>query len=233
MIKNFNLTEIGSVFTNSSIEPIHNQRLIRKIIKEYETVHIPKVRTYAEVCYQFGFPVLNKNFSHMAYRARNLSVKNFVDRFRVVTGVSPFDFREGKSSLGRYALPLKYWFLALNYPIQSECCRILKKQPFKNIGATAIVGIMKIDSPERKKAINENNSLITKKVYPLGDWTKADIEEYCKVFNVEVSKQYKDRDIGNNTVVCASRSSGCDGCHYGQKDGYQIIKNGVREVNKV
>ena len=222
---------IGSLFTNPYVESKHNQKIIKEIIKEYNEVFKVKTKSYKEIVWEYGFPIQNKNFSELCYRIYNkrVSINNVLDKYRVITGVSPYDVNTNKKRSGIYSLGAKYWYLAMNYPIQSYCCTVLKKRPAKKIGRDNVIGIMKSDSLTRRKAIAKN---FHGKYFPLQNWTKKDIFEYARVENIELSKIYQDRDIetpeGEKITLCGANGSGCPQCDFGQNENHYITKNGVK-----
>jgi 3'-phosphoadenosine 5'-phosphosulfate sulfotransferase (PAPS reductase)/FAD synthetase len=188
---------------------------------------------YNQIIYNYGFPIANKNFSHLCNRLHNyynnLNINNFRDSFRILTGytikyiISIFT----RNNISNYKLDDKYYYLAINYPIQEKCCNILKKETSNKLiknGLISIVGIMKSDSPARRKAIELNYSS-HKKCFPLANWTKKDIIKYSKMENIEISKFYQDRIIDKDIIIKGSLNSGCVGCHFGQNDNHCIIKN--------
>lgn len=223
---------INEIFINSYVENKYNKKIIKQVIKQYDVVYNAKTRSYKEIVYEFGFPIGNKNFSHICYRLyRNrLSINNVVDKFRIITGVSPYQLEKIKkgNNISIYSLEAKFWYLALNYPIQSYCCNILKKQPAKKLKKDMIVGIMRDDSLNRRKAISMN---FHGKYFPLQSWTKKDIFEYTKREGIELSKIYEDRDIeinGEKITLCGASGSGCPACDFGQNDNHFIIVDGKK-----
>lgn len=219
---------IKEIFINSSIENKYNKEIIKKVTKDYDVVHKAKSRSYKEIVYNFGFPIANKIFSEKCYRLRNkrLSINNVVDKFRLITGSSPYNIKANNISL--YNLEAKFWYLALNYPIQSYCCSVLKKQPANKLNRHNIIGIMSSDSMERRKAIKKN---FHGKYFPLQSWTKKDIFKYSERENIKLSKIYQDRDIEINNekiTLCGASGSGCPACDFGQNDNHYIIKNGEK-----
>lgn len=222
---------INTLFINSSVENKYNKQVINGVKGEYEKVIVPKTRSYNEVVWEYGFPIQNKNFSDMCYRLyrKRLSINNVLNKYRIITGVSPYDVNKNKKISKIYSLEDKYWYLAVNYPIQSYCCSVLKKQPAKKVKRDMIVGIMKDDSPARRKAISLN---FHGKYFPLQNWIKKDIFEYAKREGIELSKIYQDRDIttlgGEKITLCGASNSGCPACDFGQNDNHYIIKNGEK-----
>jgi 3'-phosphoadenosine 5'-phosphosulfate sulfotransferase (PAPS reductase)/FAD synthetase len=226
-----NKLPIKHIFFNKDVENVYNRKIINKVIKQYKYIHKaePKL-TYNEIVYEYGFPIGNKNFSKMCYRLNsyynNLNVNNLRDTFRIITGYTIKDIINDKKISNLYKLNTKFFYLAIKYPIQEKCCNILKKEPSKKIiekGLIPIIGIMKSDSPARRKAI-ELNYTNKKKCFPLANWTKKDVIDYVQMENIEVSKSYEDRYIDNITIK-GNSNTGCIGCHFGQNTNHCIIKN--------
>jgi len=211
------------ICANLGVESEHNRKFLKSQIKEYGYKFYPMIstRSYKEIIYNFGFPIQNKNFSQLCSRAyRDRNDNNWSDGFRLVMGYSPVKDYTGVTISNRYRLDLKFWHFARKVPLQSYCCDVLKKEPMKKLKRNSVIGIMKDDSPERRKAILESfGDDSVSKFYPLGDWNKRDIATYVEMYDVKVSDTYKDREYDNFTIVGAS-SSGCDFCHFGNKDGH-------------
>ena len=227
--KKFNIG-IDSIFTNPYIENKYNQKVIKEVSREYEEVIKVKTKTYKEIVWDYGFPIQNKEFSKMCYRIRAnpLSINNVIDKYRILTSVSPYKVNSNKKIASMFYLEDKYWYLAMNYPIQEKCCNILKKQPASKIKRDMVIGIMKDDSPMRRQAINKS---FHGKYFPLQNWTKKDIFEYARVENIQLSDIYKDRDIEVNRekiTLCGATGSGCPACDFGQTSNHYIIKNGEK-----
>ena len=233
IIKKHNI-QVEHIFYNKEVENIYNRKIINKVKKHYKYQHkaTPKMN-YNQIIYNYGFPIANKNFSHLCNYLHNyyndLNINNFRDSFRILTGytikyiISIFT----RNNISNYKLDDKYYYLAINYPIQEKCCNILKKETSNKLiknGLISIVGIMKSDSPARRKAIELNYSS-HKKCFPLANWTKKDIIKYSKMENIEISKFYQDRIIDKDIIIKGSLNSGCVGCHFGQNDNHCIIKN--------
>jgi 3'-phosphoadenosine 5'-phosphosulfate sulfotransferase (PAPS reductase)/FAD synthetase len=94
-----------------------------------------------------------------------------------------------------------------------------------------LIGIMKSDSPDRRRAITDNfNSNKKDKIFPLANWNKLDILKFLKLYNIETSKIYQDRETKSGIKVCGVNGSGCEGCHFGNNEGHCFINhNGVKE----
>ena len=220
----------NGLFTNSAIEPKGNRKRISEYKKKFDTVVDAKytTKTYNEIVYKFGFPIKNKQFSDLCYRVRTKPTKNNIsDKFRLITGVSPskIDFKVINSPKKLFSLPLKFWFLALNYPIQSSCCRVLKKDPSAKLKKNMIIGIMADDSLARRRAIKAN---FHGKFFPLANWRKQDIADYIKKEGAEFSNEYKDKIITKDITITGAVSTGCTECHFGQKDERYIKIRGAK-----
>jgi len=238
IIKKFNI-KVKGIFFNKSVENHDNVKRIKEQKKYFENKYEAKTESYNSIVSRLGFPIGNKNFSNMCYRLRTTkpNSKNILDKYRLIVGVSPLlvEFKEkvAKQPKPPFAIPLNMWYLALNYPIQSKCCDILKKAPAKKIKQDMIVGIMASDSMQRRKAIKGNFS---GKYFPLKDWNKSDIINYIKLHNVPHSKAYDDRTItkeGREITIIGATNTGCQECHFGQYQRHFIKENGeVKKTSK-
>ena len=234
IMKKFNIN-ITDVFFNKAVEPIENQKKLKKYVKHFKNIHRAETRSYKSIIKEYGFPIANKNFSQLCYRLKSmpLSINNIVDKYRIVTGVSPYDVVTGvspynldkKKTRNNYSLEPKYWYLALNYPIQSKCCDILKKQPAKKVNKPMIIGIMADDSLARRRAIN---SAYHGKFFPLQSWKKQDIFMYAKQEKIDVSEAYLDKWLNEDIKIIGATNTGCVGCHFGQEQNHFIEVKGVR-----
>jgi len=222
-----NNIKIDEIFVNKAVENTYNIRIINKTVDLYKTVHYPKTRSYKEIVWEYGHPIKNKNFSEMCYRChRPISEKNINDRFRLIAGINYKDVQNSKNVQMLFTLPLRFWYLAKKYPIQTKCCDILKKNPAKKINRPMIIGIMKTDSINRRRAIRENKK---GNFFPLQDWTKQDVFDYVQKFNIEISKSYQNRVLKDGTIVCGATNTGCMGCHYGNTTNhFYIDSNGTK-----
>jgi len=240
IIQKYNIPVKG-IFFNKSIENKNNNIRLREQKKYFENIYEAKTESYNSIVSRLGFPIGNKNFSNMCYRLKStkLSYKNLIDKYRLIVGTSPLlsGFKEEITKSKRlqvYSIPLNMWYLATNYPIQSKCCDILKKQPAKKIKAPMIVGIMASDSMQRRKAIKGNFS---GKYFPLKDWNKSDIINYIELHNVPHSKAYDDRTVvtkdGKEITIIGATNTGCQECHFGQYQRHFIKENGeVKKTSK-
>ena len=236
IIKKFNIN-VKAIFFNKAVENPHNVKRLKVQKKHFEIVHEVKTESYNSIVSRLGFPIKNKDFSNMCYRARSteISYKNLNDKYRLVTGTSlkRDSFKEDiikNKKINIYSIPLNMWYLALNYPIQSKCCDIFKKRPAKKIKAPMIVGVMK-ESPARKRMIKDT---FKGKYFPLQSWSKSDVLNYIKLHNVPHSEAYDDKEINVNGIQCTIKgntNTGCRECHYSQNTGHYIIVNG--EVKKI
>jgi 3'-phosphoadenosine 5'-phosphosulfate sulfotransferase (PAPS reductase)/FAD synthetase len=214
IIKKFKIP-INEIFFNKEVEPNGNKKIIDKIKNTYFERHEAKTESYKSIVYRLGFPIKNKNFSELCYRLKRvpLSQKNIIDKYRIVTGVSPTMIKKTKKVNMDYTLELKFWYLATNFPIQQSCCSILKKTPSAKVGKPMIIGIMADDSPARRRAINQ---AYHGKFFPLKSWCKNDVLLYAKLENIEISKEYKNRKVKNSNIeIVGSVNTGCIGCHFG------------------
>jgi len=239
IIQKYNI-EVKNIFFNKSVENPDNVKRIKAQTKYFENKYEAKTESYNSIVSRLGFPIKNKDFSDMCYRLRNtpLSYKNLNDKYRLVVGTSlkKESFREDiikNKSKNIYSIPLNMWYLALNYPIQSRCCNILKKQPAKKIKSPMIIGVMK-ESPTRKRMIRDTYK---GKYFPLQSWTKKDVLNYIELHDVPHSKAYDDRDVEINGVQCTIKgniNTGCRECHYSQNVGHYIeeVNGEIKKISK-
>lgn len=213
-------------FTNSSVEPVGNRKRIKEYAKTLIKVEPKPFMNYKEIVHKYGFAIGNKELSGQCSRLYRAEVKesNIADKYRVVTGISPYKL-DTKTSL-LHQLPLKYYHMAKTYPIQQDCCRILKKEPAKKVKTPMVVGITADDSPQRRRAIENAYS---GKYFPLKSWTKATTKLWLEKNNATLSSEYHDKVIDENTTVIGAINTGCTGCHFGQTQNHYMFKNGKIE----
>jgi 3'-phosphoadenosine 5'-phosphosulfate sulfotransferase (PAPS reductase)/FAD synthetase len=237
--------KIENIFSNLQVENTYNRRVAKEAQKKYKNIYNAKTESYRSIVYRLGFPIGDKIFSDRCERvARPLTLNNAVTRYKLITG-NDVNFRTGDKAYVRYGLPLKYWYLAKNYPIQTSCCRILKKQPSENLykehGLIQVIGAMKSDSLDRRTSINREQKkpiLEQKKIFPLAEWTKADVLEYMHTYMQpsDYSRFYQEREVRNGLRVEGATNSGCAGCHYGVRqkfacsDGIERNKFEIQEL---
>lgn len=189
----------------------------------------PKMR-FDEVLKKYGYPVVSKNVSHSVRIAkRNPDGKVMQNQF------TP----ENKGRFGFY----KWKFLIdAEFDTSEECCNVMKKAPAKQYskqtGRMPILGTQASESSLRyskwlKNGCNafEGSAPVSQ---PLSFWTKQDILQYIKKYNVPYCSVYGDivpqespeqmriEDFGVDGGTDKLTTTGCDrtgcifcmfGCH--------------------
>lgn len=186
-----------AVFSNTTNE----FREIIKFIKQTNNVDIinPKM-SFSQVVTQYGFPLISKKVAKMAHTLRHPTNDNERVRKLYLTGISPITGKKHKL----FMYPKKYEFLLhTQFEITHRCCDILKKNPMASIAKNGIfIGTKAVDSVERKFNYLKTGCInnLGKKCTPLSIWTKKDIWEYLKKYNVPYCDVY---DKGEESTGCA------------------------------
>ncbi len=96
--------------------------------------------------------------------------------------------------------------------ISDKCCDVLKKNPIrkkaKELGLEcAIIGILAIESRQREQdwltyGCNVFHIKSENQCRPISFWTKSDIQDYIKKYNVKISNLYKMGYLRNGCMYC-------------------------------
>lgn len=211
------IPDVKAVFVNTGLEFPEIVRFVRSV----ENVDIVKPKmSFKQVLTNYGYPVISKEVSKEIQEIRTAKSEKLL-KIRV-EGAGP-----GK--MGK--LPDKWHFLLdAPFKISDRCCYMLKKQPLyayhKSRGLFPIVGVMADESRSRvlsylRYGCNAFN-LKTPQSRPLMVWTKQDVLQYIKRFNVPYCRAvYGDLIPGDlfNDGECLKFSkaqrTGCTFCMFG------------------
>lgn len=200
--------------------------------------------SFLQVLTQYGYPVVSKEVSECVANSRKhlvgggttdttkncLDLENLPQRVQKILGVLPN--QRGIPNASRFNC-VKYKSL-INAPfrISNECCNIMKKRPLKHLQEFPIVATMTEESANRTTAwLKTGCNSFDKKIMsrPMSFWTKQDVLNYIRYYNLDIAKCYGEViDVDDNNVPtlqgCGSKLmfSGCQrtgcifcmfGCH--------------------
>ena len=130
-----------------------------------------------------------------------------------------FGIRMKSGNRGFMGIIPKKWryFINAPYKISNNCCDHLKKEPMQTYAKLnnllgAVVFTRADESQSRKSKVLENGCIIIdhdKENYlakPLSIWTDKDVDEYIKLFEIQLSKEY---------TVMGMKRTGCRSCPFG------------------
>lgn len=177
------------------------------------SVIYPKIK-FKEIINIYGYPVISKEAAHIIYYAR----KNSQWAINIMNGVN----NDGTySSYKQMFIKYKY-LLDSPFPISSNCCYYMKKQPFqkfqKETGLKPIIGTMAEESKIRKNAYLKNgcNSFQGEKSQPISFWKKQDILAYIYYFQIPFCSVYGDIiKIKDKFYTTKLDRTGCMFCMFG------------------
>ena len=187
---------------------------------------IPFIKVLTEI----GYPLVSKEVSECVDQARkyldNPRGKRYIYRLEKLLGTAKQ--KDGTKSLYNKK---KYKSL-INAPfrISNRCCDIMKKHPMGKLKEKPIIATMTEESANRKTAwlktgCNSFSGKIASR--PISFWTKQDILEYIKKYNVRIADCYgevipvdKDNvttfdDIKDHYIFSGVQRSGCIYCMFG------------------
>jgi 3'-phosphoadenosine 5'-phosphosulfate sulfotransferase (PAPS reductase)/FAD synthetase len=191
--------EVVGVYCDTGLEFPENRNFVKTI--ENIVWLKPKIN-FTEVIKRYGYPVVSKEQSQFISQLRN--AKSEKTKITRIIG----------NKWGRGKISDKHKYL-INAPfkISDKCCDIMKKNPSKKfekendlhpfIGKTAEESEKRLQDYLKTGCNAFNAKRPTSN--PLGFWTKKDIKEYIKKYNLNYSKLY---DMGYER-------SGCVFCLYG------------------
>lgn len=197
--------DVPAVFCNTGLEYPE----IVKFVRTHENVtELRPAKSFRQVIEQHGYPVVSKEQSLYIHQYRHAKGEK-VKQLRL-NGIKSRNFTIAKK-----------WRFLINAPfeISDQCCEHLKKRPFakyqKKTGAVPFWGTMAEESRLRLQQLRQHGCNVydvRKPVSkPLSYWTKTDIWNYIREFDVPYSPIY---DMGYNRT-------GCMFCMYGlDKDPY-------------
>lgn len=197
--------DVEAVFVNTGLEYPE----IQKFVKTFENVTIlrPEMR-FDEVVKNYGYPIISKHVSNKIRLARdNIKAGKYSLRLRQL-GVSRNDFG-GLEDSGRYdyeataknskfVTPKYRPLLDVDFLVSDQCCGVMKKQPLyayeARTGKVPIIATMATESATREVAWLQNGcnafNAKRKKSQPLSFWTKQDVLDYIKKYDLSIASVY-------------------------------------------
>lgn len=153
--------------------------------------------TFQQVIQKYGFPVVSKE---VAQKVSELKTTHSA----TLRNTLMFGDSKGNGKLS------DCWKFLVDAPfkISHKCCDVLKKSPAKRFeretGRIPLIGIMAEDSRNRKTEYLVNGGCnmfknVRPKSEPLAFWTKQDVWNYIRAYNLPYSKAY---DLGYTLTGC-------------------------------
>lgn len=217
--------DVPSVFANTGLEYPEIQRFVREIkAGKYDcfnpdvVIVRPEMR-FDEVVKEYGYPIVSKTIS-----------KKVGTVLRNGKGCQTYKFFEGtaKTKQGNPSLfNCQKWDFLCDAPFKVDyfCCEIMKKKPFKAYeaaeGRKPFTGVMAYESKTREAVWTRNgcNAFDSSNPAsnPLSFWTKQDVLEYIKKFNVPYCPVYGEvkTDLEGKLETTGCDRTGCIFCGFG------------------
>jgi 3'-phosphoadenosine 5'-phosphosulfate sulfotransferase (PAPS reductase)/FAD synthetase len=196
LIRNVLKKNIPAMFYNTGNEYPE----IIKFVRTFDNVTVLRPKTHLkQVIGKYGFPLISKDYSKMIYELRK--------------GTKSSERHISKTYYqyvnNQWLLPEKYRYLVNErFCCSDKCCHFLKKQPSSKFNS--ITGEMAEESKLRQSAwiITGCNIFHKKrsKSKPLSIWTRRDIQDYIRLFDVRICPIYNDYRI---------ERTGCMFCGFG------------------
>jgi 3'-phosphoadenosine 5'-phosphosulfate sulfotransferase (PAPS reductase)/FAD synthetase len=196
LIRNVLKKNIPAVFFNTGNEYPE----IIKFVRTFDNVTVLRPKTHLkQVIDKYGFPLISKEYSNMIYKLRKgtKSSETYLSK----------TFHSGANN--HWFLPEKYRYLINEtFCCSNKCCDLLKKQTASKLNS--ITGEMTEESKLRQMSwiLTGCNSFRKKHLRskPLSIWTRRDIREYIRLFDVRICPIYDDFRI---------ERTGCMFCGFG------------------
>jgi len=208
--------DITAVFSNTTNEYVEILEFVRTI---KNCIEVNPKMTFNETVKKYGFPLVSKKVSRSITDLKNPTERNKATINLYLTGIK----RDGTKSKN-FKLAKK-WIPLIDEPfnITNKCCDVLKKEPMnryqKDTGLFPIIGTQAEESNQRKQSWVETgcNSFDGKvQSKPLSIWTKKDIWDYQKRFNLPYATIYDDIiDSDGNILIEGEKRTGCAYCAFG------------------
>lgn len=188
---------------------------IKEHVKSFENVEIIRPEmTFRRVVLEKGYPVVSKTISQAVKEARR--AKDGKYSYRISQFAGTFKGYNYSSHASLLNAPFK---------ISDECCKILKKNPFKKYakrtGAGIIVGTTTEESSARRQAWYKNgcelNSSGYNKLMPLSFWREQDILEYIYKNKIKIPSIYGEVVFEEEYKTTGINRTGCMWCLFGMK----------------
>ena len=188
---------IPFVFADTGLEYPEN----RNLLDIYDNVvRMTPHKDFRTVIKAYGYPVVSKEQSQRIYEYR--TTKSEYMKKRLMYGV----YSNGSTYLsGKISNKWKF-LIDAPFPISHKCCEYLKKEPLrrygKQTGRMVILGTRADESQTRIQSYLKNGcNVFTGKIQcrPLSVWTKEDVWNYIKKYNLVYSRAY---DMGYDRTGC-------------------------------
>ena len=205
--------DVKAVFVNTGLEYPQIVRFVHSI----ENVDIirPKL-TFQEVIKKYGYPIISKETSQKIEEIRTTKSEHLK---AIRLGLTD-------SKLGGIS---NKWLYLLNAPfkISSRCCGVLKKQPlfsYQNKNKVMpYVGVMAEESFRRQQSYCKHScnafNMKEPQSRPLMFWSKNDVLQYLRDYNVDYCKSIYGDIITDNTTglltTTLAKRTGCTFCMFG------------------
>ena len=220
----FNLKPISFVFANTRLEYDTIVDFVKKYNYGINKLEIlTPTKPFSQILRDYGKPAMSKIKSDFLGTYQNVirkkeSIYDTKRTYELVTGKQ----KNNPTEPTRQKLAnVHFNFLneRLEYKISSKCCDILKKKPFydyyKENGTKGYFTGIRIseggvrsevyDSCTSTKVVN-GIEMINK--MPIFDWNDNDVEEFIKIYNIEVSEAYTKYGLDR---------TGCAGCPFAKE----------------
>lgn len=207
--------DIQAVFDDTGLEYPE----IREHVKKFDNVkRLEPQKNFRRVVIENGYPIASKNISKFinAYRRGVPYAAKYFNREKT----------DSKGRISRFCIA-KRWQKFGNAPfmVSSECCDIMKKEPFKRYeketGLHPIVATMADEGEQRLQAWIKTgcNTFDGDRPMsrPMSFWTEYDVLQYIVDNNLEIAKVYGEivRDENGNLKTTGAERTGCMFCGFG------------------
>lgn len=196
--------DVVGVFSDTGLERPEIKEFVKTVPN---VVRVRPKKHFKQVIEDCGYPLISKQ---TAYKIKILQLgdipKNHNTYNLYLTGINS----KGEESKG-WKLSEKWKYLVdSDIKISDECCNHLKKEPLhtyeKETGNKPFIGSMVEEGGFRERLTKCNvYDKYKEKSYPLLFWTKDDINNYTKMFDLDICSAYYDRVVDDNgtEVACA------------------------------
>lgn len=195
-------------------------------------------KSFWQVLTEIGYPVVSKEVSECVDQARkyleNPKRERYIYRLEKLLGTA----KQKNGQKSRFNKEKYKVLLNAPFRISNRCCDIMKKQPMKKLKEKPIIATMTEESANRKTAwLKTGCNSFTGKIAsrPMSFWTKQDVLQYIKKYNVKIADCYgqvipvdKDNnltfeEIKDHYIFSGVQRSGCIfcmlGCHLDTRKG--------------
>ena len=193
--------DIPALFANTGLE---YPELVKFALSTPNVVEVKPKKTFKQVLKDEGYPVISKKTARMIRDLQNPTERNENTRKLYLEGIK----RDGtKTKSFKLA---KKWQKLINAPfkVSEKCCDYMKKEPFKRYekqtGRVPFIGTMADDSDQRRATYLKTgcNNFSNNQSQPLAFWTKQDIWDYIKKYNLEYASVYDKGETNTGCIFC-------------------------------